>query len=116
GGDYASPAYTFNGSATSSTVTVTAANGVGRPAPLTATDQVQIVADATPATTATQFPVPSGAYDPTTWPTGSQGCTGTQPEGICGTVSDTGSGVAAVKLTLQDLGGGTYFDGTGFSS
>ncbi|MES1248353.1 MAG: invasin domain 3-containing protein, partial [Actinomycetota bacterium] len=118
-GNYTSPAYAFDGTTTpvgSSTATVTADNGVQTNGPLTSSDTLSIVADATAPTSASQFPVDNGGYDSNTFPTGSQDCTGSQPEGLCGTVTDTGSGVASVKLTLQDLGGGKYFDGTGFSN
>src|SRR5205085_1126747 len=113
GGDYQSPLHSIAGSSTES---VTAANGVQLPAPVTATDSFQITADATAPATSVQFPVDTGGYDSNTWPTGSQVCTGSQPEGICGTVADSGSGVQNVKFTLQDLGGGQYYDGSGFSA
>jgi hypothetical protein len=112
GGDYDSPSYPIDGSA--ATMTVTATNGVQLPAGLTASDQLQRVADATVPATGVQFPANNGGYDTNTWPTGSQACSGSQPEGLCGTVSDTGSGVKTVKLTLQDLGGGNYYDGSSF--
>ena len=71
-------------------------------------------ADVAAPTTVVQFPSSSGAYNASGWATNS--CSGSPGGGkICGTVSDAGSGVQKVQLSIRD-GSANYYDGTGFTS
>jgi hypothetical protein len=64
--------------------------------------------DRTAPTVVVTFPADGGAYNNTNW---NNGCTST----ICGTASDTGSGVTSVAVSVRQ-GSGNYWDGTGFNS
>ena len=68
--------------------------------------------DNTAPTSAVTFPVASGSYNNTSW---TAGCTAK----LCGTASDTGSGVAQVQVSVQSNTGttsGKYWNGTAFAS
>ena len=68
--------------------------------------------DNTAPTSAVTFPVASGSYNNTSW---AAGCTAK----LCGTASDTGSGVAQVQVSIQSNTGttsGKYWNGTAFAS
>ena len=65
--------------------------------------------DGTAPSSTTTFPVASGSYNAAGW---GAGCF---PTGFCGTVSDLGSGVQTVQLSIRQ-GNGSYWNGTAFSS
>jgi len=85
-----------------------AATGVTDPGAATSSDAIDVEVDgAAPATNPT-FPLNNGSYDNTTW---NPGCA---TAGICGTVTDTGSGVAQVSVAIKDRTTGKYWGGTAF--
>ncbi len=61
-----------------------------------------------PSSTAS-FPAASGSYTAAEW---DAGCT---PAGLCGTYSDSGSGVVDVEVSIR-RGSGNYWNGSGFAS
>ena len=82
-----------------------------RSAPATLT----VTGDSTAPTSVVQFPAASGNYNTSNWNSGSAGCTGGPATGLCGTVSDAGSGVTQVQISLRD-GTSNYYDGSGFNN
>jgi hypothetical protein len=68
--------------------------------------------DTTAPTSTTTFPTDGGAYNNTTFDAGCVAGTGD----ICGTATDTVSGVSKVELSLQRASTGLYLTGTTFSS
>ncbi len=90
-------------------IEITASNGVSPDAVQTFT---LTVADTTDPSGAITFPESSG-YDRAAW---NAGCS-TAGGDICGTASDTGSGVQKVEYSLRPSGAFTnYWDGAGFNS
>ena len=71
--------------------------------------------DTTAPASTIQFPSDSGSYNTSGWNNGSVACTGAPATGICGTVTDAGSGVQQVDISLRD-GSGNYYDGSGFNN
>jgi hypothetical protein len=71
-------------------------------------------ADSSAPTTVVQFPADGASYNTAGWAANS--CSGSPGASrICGTVSDSGSGVQKVQVSLRD-GTGNYYDGSAFSS
>ncbi len=89
-------------------VTVTVADSLSMSSTVTFTWAITAPSDVTPPTVAVTFPVASDTYSNTEW---NAGCTSR----ICGTASDTGSGVASVSVSVRQ-GSGSYWNGTAFSS
>ncbi|MHB8651058.1 MAG: SwmB domain-containing protein, partial [Gaiellaceae bacterium] len=78
----------------------------------TASAPITFTSDTTAATTTVQFPQNNLSYTNTTWDSGSGTCTSTPASSICGTVADTGSGVAQVQVSVLDTNTAQYYDGT----
>ncbi|HEX6788597.1 MAG TPA: invasin domain 3-containing protein [Gaiellaceae bacterium] len=108
GGVYESSTYTFNSPSAPGSQTITAANGVTNPAPETSTDSIDVEVDGNAPTTIQTFPVDNGSYQTGTW---NGNCA---TSGICGTVTDAGSGVAQVNVSIKDRTTGKYWGGTAF--
>jgi large repetitive protein len=71
---------------------------------------VTLVVDTTAPAPAITFPLDAGSYTSSTW---AKGCPVT---GLCGTASDTGSGVSAVLYELRNVTAGTCWNGSSFSA
>jgi hypothetical protein len=87
-----------------------ATDNVGNTTTSTPSNAVKV--DNTAPASAVTFPVASGSYNNTSW---TAGCTAK----LCGTASDTGSGVAQVQVSVQSNTGttsGKYWNGTAFAS
>lgn len=69
-----------------------------------------LVVDTTAPDPAVTFPLEGGSYTSSTW---AKGCL---VAGLCGTASDTGSGVSAVSYELRNVTAGTCWNGTAFST
>jgi|GEM_PF-5873558 len=108
GGTYESSTYSFSSPAAPGSKTITAANGVTNPAALTASDAIDVEVDGAPPTTIVSFPVNNGSYQSGTW---NPGCAAA---GICGTVTDAGSGVSNVFVSIKDETTGKYWGGSAF--
>src|SRR5581483_5874874 len=105
---YDSATYTFNNPSAPGSQTITAANGVTSPGAETATDSIDVEVDGAAPTTIQSFPANNGSYQVGTW---NPGCA---PSGICGTVTDAGSGVAQVQVSIKDRTTGKYWGGSAF--
>ena len=93
----------------SHTFTVRAVDGAGN---VSASTAATWTVDATAPTAAMTFPTPT-SVNLTGW---AAGC-GTPATGdLCGTASDSGSGLAAVAASIRRAGTNSYWDGTGFSA
>ena len=108
GGVYESSTYSFNNPSAPGSKTITAANGVTNPAPETSSDSIDVEVDGSSPTTIQTFPLDNGSYQTGTW---NGNCA---PSGICGTVTDGGSGVAQVNVSIKDRTTGKYWGGTAF--
>jgi hypothetical protein len=108
GGTYESSTYAFNNPSAPGSQTIAAANGVTNPAPKTSTDSIDVEVDGSTPTTIQTFPLDNGSYETGTW---NGNCA---PSGICGTVTDAGSGVAQVNVSIKDRTTGKYWGGTAF--
>ena len=84
-----------------------AANGVTNPAAATSSDSIDVEVDGAAPATNPLFPLNNGSYDGTTW---APPCT----QGICGTVTDAGSGVGQVNVSIKDRTTGKYWGGSAF--
>jgi len=69
-----------------------------------------VLVDTTAPVPAVTFPAASGSYTSTTWP---KGCAAA---GLCGTASDTGSGLTAVLYELRNTSSNTCWNGSGFTA
>ena len=67
-------------------------------------------ADTTAPTTSLAFPAADGAYNAAGW---TAGCS---PTGLCGTASDTGSGVQSVEVSILRSSTSRYWNGSTFGS
>src|SRR5207248_3732157 len=105
---YDSATYTFNNPSAPGSKAITAANGVTNPAAEMSSDSIDVEVDGTSPTTIQTFPVDNGSYQTGTW---NGNCA---PSGICGTVTDGGSGVAQVNVSIKDRTTGKYWGGTAF--
>jgi hypothetical protein len=65
--------------------------------------------DVSPPSSTVAFPTATSAYNSAGW---NAGCS---PSGICGTASDSQSGVQRVELSIRRLSNGRYWNGTGFT-
>jgi hypothetical protein len=66
--------------------------------------------DNTAPTSVVSFPAEGSPYGSTRW---AAGC---NPDGLCGTVSDGGSGPNAVEVSVRNSSTGLYWNGTSFSA
>jgi hypothetical protein len=108
GGVYDSSVYSFSSPSAPGLRTITAANGVTNPGAATSSAGIDVGVDGAAPATNPAFPLNNGSYDNTTW---NPGCT---TAGICGTVTDGGSGVAQVNVSIKDRTTGKYYGGTTF--
>ena len=67
-----------------------------------------LTVDVSPPSSTFTFPAASGAYNSAGW---NAGCS----SGICGTSSDSGSGVQRIELSIRRLSNGRYWNGSGFT-
>jgi PKD domain-containing protein/Big-like domain-containing protein len=105
-GPYASNAFSWTaGTSSAPTETVTGSDNAGNTTQTTLT----LTNDSTAPATSVSFPASGAGYDATSW---DAGCA---TSGICGTASDSGSGVKQVLVSIQE-GSGDYWNGASFGS